>query len=141
MLTSPSPGRCVVVVGGVLLSIREKLPRLSQFGVCRCRALKEHIKRKDLQECISGILLILGLRTRMSDAYVYVGFWAPTLRPNPCSIGLACMSLLTTMYALSRVLATSFCGRFPCSSFFVCIKMCVHIYVRIYIYTCMYIHI
>ena len=43
------------------------------------RAPKDHIKARILQTVISGIPLMLSLGTRMSDPYLYVVFWAPSL--------------------------------------------------------------
>ena len=42
-------------------------------------APKVHMNIRILQTLISGIPLILGLGTRMSDPYVYVVCWAPNL--------------------------------------------------------------
>ena len=36
-----------------------------------------YVNIRILQSMVSGIPLILGLGTRMSDPYVYVVFWAP----------------------------------------------------------------
>ena len=36
-----------------------------------------HINIRILQTMISGITLLLGLGTRISDPYVYEAFWAP----------------------------------------------------------------
>ena len=41
------------------------------------RAPKDHINIRILPTMVSGIPLVLGLGTRMSDPYVYVAFWAP----------------------------------------------------------------
>ena len=41
------------------------------------RGPKYHISIRILQKSISGIPLILSLRTRMRDPYVYVVFWSP----------------------------------------------------------------
>ena len=41
------------------------------------RGPKDHINIRTLQTLISGIPLILGLGTRVSDPYVYVVSWAP----------------------------------------------------------------
>ena len=38
---------------------------------------QKHINRRILHNNISGIPLVLGLRTRNSDPHVYVVFWAP----------------------------------------------------------------
>ena len=43
------------------------------------RGPEDHINMRVLQTMISGIFFILGLRTRMSDPYVYVVFWAPNV--------------------------------------------------------------
>ena len=44
------------------------------------RAPKDQTNIRILQTVISGIPLILGLGTKMSDPYVYVVFWAPSCR-------------------------------------------------------------
>ena len=44
---------------------------------CIDRGPKDYINIRILQTMISGIPLILGLGTRMSDPYVYVVLWAP----------------------------------------------------------------
>ena len=41
------------------------------------RGPKDHINIRILQTMISGIPLVLGLGTRMSDPYVYLVLWGP----------------------------------------------------------------
>ena len=47
--------------------------------VCILRDPTDHLNIRILQNCISGIPLVLNLGTGMSDPYVYVVFWAPTV--------------------------------------------------------------
>ena len=52
-------------------------------GTSATRGPKDHINIRILQTMISGIPLILGLGTRMSDPYVYVVLWAPNNHERP----------------------------------------------------------
>ena len=61
-----------------MLNPLSTMPICSQGVFGYYRAPKDHINIRILQVIISGILSILGLRTRM-DPYVHVVFWAPTL--------------------------------------------------------------
>ena len=57
-------------------SREEAKPQASDSGSDN-RAPKNHINIRILQTIVSGIPLVLGLRTRMSDPCVYVACWAP----------------------------------------------------------------
>ena len=70
----------VVVNGGPLHAVSETWS-LDSSSTTQCTSIirdpKDHINIRILQNRISGIPLILSLRTRMSDPCVHVVFWAP----------------------------------------------------------------
>ena len=52
--------------------------RAIHSGLAAFKGREHHINIRILQTIISGILLILGVATRMSDPCVYVVFWDPS---------------------------------------------------------------
>ena len=62
---------------------------LSDVDLRTFRGRKDHINTRILETMISGIPVIVGLGTRLSDPYVCVGFWAPRIGNPERGITLA----------------------------------------------------
>ena len=63
---------------------------------------KDHISIRMLQIMVSGILLVLGLGTRMSDPYVYVVFWTLNYAPTPRIVPLLSMAYRQWFWGCER---------------------------------------
>ena len=60
----------------MLLLALEGLQSLETLNLPKARGPNDHINRRILQNMISGMPLIFGLGTSMSDPYVYVTSWS-----------------------------------------------------------------